>query len=134
VSVAAKFALVIAVKRIAEAKTRLAPALSSTTRASLVLAMLADVVGEAIAVSAVDSITVITPDDAVAAAASGFGAHVLKDPTPAGHRDPLNNAIRAAEAALCRGTSNVGVLQGDRPALRSSDLAEAISAAWPPPT
>lgn len=128
-TVGATFALVIAVKRIGEAKTRLAPALSSTTRASLVLAMLADVVGEAIAVSAVESITVVTPDDVVATAAAGFGAHVLKDPTPAGHRDPLNNAIRAAEAAVCRGTSHVGVLHGDLPALRRSVLAEAISAA-----
>jgi 2-phospho-L-lactate guanylyltransferase len=63
VNVTTQVALIVAVKRIEEAKTRLAPSLPPTIRASLVLAMLADVVGAAIAVPAVYSVTVVTPDD-----------------------------------------------------------------------
>jgi 2-phospho-L-lactate guanylyltransferase len=53
----------------------------------------------------------------------------MTDPTPVGHQDALNHAIRAAEAAITVRTPNLAVLQGDLPALRSSELAEAITAA-----
>ena len=52
------------------------------------------------AVPAVHSITVVTPDEVAADAARALGAHVLIDPTPDGHLDPLNTALRAAEAAI----------------------------------
>ena len=45
---------------------------------------------------------------------TGLGARVLTDPTPDGHRDPLNNAISAAEAAIRDSTPNVGAAR--RPA------------------
>lgn len=123
--------LLIAVKRLAAAKTRLAPVLSASARESLVLAMLVDTVSAASAVPAVSSITVVTPDPDAAAAARELGAQVLMDPTPDGHHDPLNNALSAAESA---GTApNVVVLQGDLPALRPHELAEAIAGAQPHP-
>ncbi len=121
--------VIIAVKRLAAAKTRLAPIVSTPTRASLVLAMLVDTMTAAAAVESVHSITVITPDDAAAAAAAELGAVTLADPTPQGHPDPLNNAIVVAERAVAGRTANIVVLQGDLPALRTEELAAAITAA-----
>ena len=53
------------------------------------------------AVPALRSITVVTPDDVAAAAARRLGAQVLADPTPDGHRDPLNNAHHAPPRPQC---------------------------------
>jgi 2-phospho-L-lactate/phosphoenolpyruvate guanylyltransferase len=121
-------ALIIAVKRLTAAKTRLAPVFSARTREIVVLAMLRDTLSAAARVASLGSITVVTPDDAAAAAALELGAHVLADPTPDDHADPLNHAISTAEAAV--GTlSNIVVLQGDLPALQSQELGEALAAA-----
>ena len=126
---AGDIALIIAVKRLTAAKTRLAPVFSARTREQVVVAMLVDTLTAAGRVAALGSITVITPDEAAAAAAAELGADVLADPTPEGHRDPLNNAIAAAARAVAESFSNVIALQGDLPALQSQELAEAITAA-----
>jgi 2-phospho-L-lactate guanylyltransferase len=126
---AADVALVIAVKRLSAAKTRLAPVFSATTRESVVLAMLIDTITAASAVRALRFVTVVTPDEAAADATRSLGARVLVDPTPQGHRDPLNNAIAAAEAAVREQTPNIIALQGDLPALQPQELEEAITAA-----
>lgn len=119
--------LIIAVKRLNAAKTRLAPVFSADTREQVVLAMLVDTITAASAVAALLSITVVTPDDLAADAARRAGATVLADPTPDGHRDPLNNAIGAAESVVAESTTNIVVLQGDLPAMQPHELAEAIS-------
>jgi 2-phospho-L-lactate/phosphoenolpyruvate guanylyltransferase len=121
--------LIIAVKRLAAAKTRLAPVFSARTRENVVLAMLVDTLTAAAGVASLRSITVITPDEAAAATAAELGAAVLADPTPEGHSDPLNNAIVAAERAAAGSLSNIVVLQGDLPALQTQELSEAIAAA-----
>jgi len=121
--------LVIAVKRLAAAKTRLAPVFSAATRESVVLAMMIDTIKAALAVPALQTVTVVTPDRIAAEAAQELGALALEDPTPDGHRNPLNNAIVAAEAVVREYTPNVVVLQGDLPALQPQELAEAIVAA-----
>ena len=121
--------LIVAVKRLTAAKTRLAPIFSASTRERVVLAMLVDTLTAASRVSSVRRITVVTPDDVAAAAATELGAEVLTDPTPDGHLDPLNNAIAAAERVVSQSVSNIVVLQGDLPALQPQELAEAIAAA-----
>jgi 2-phospho-L-lactate/phosphoenolpyruvate guanylyltransferase len=121
--------LVIAVKRLAAAKTRLAPVFSAATRESVVLAMMMDTIKAALAVPALLSVTIVTPDQVAAEAALELGAQALTDPTPDGHRNPLNNAIAAAEAVVRDSTPNVVALQGDLPALQPQELAEAIAAA-----
>jgi 2-phospho-L-lactate/phosphoenolpyruvate guanylyltransferase len=124
--------LIIAIKRLNAAKTRLAPmfdGLAHGAREELVLAMLADTITAAAAVPAVHTITVVTPDAVAADAARAHGAQVLMDPTPAGHVDPLNTALRAAEAAIRSHSANIAVLQGDLPALQSRELAQALGAA-----
>jgi 2-phospho-L-lactate guanylyltransferase len=119
--------LIIAVKRLAVAKTRLAPVFSAQTRERVVLAMLLDTIAAAARESSLRGITVVTPDDVAADAARRLGADVLADPTPDGHPDPLNNAILTAETVL--GSPNLIVLQGDLPALQTQELTQAISAA-----
>lgn len=121
--------VVIAVKRLTAAKTRLAPVFSAATRESIVLAMLVDTINAVTAVSAVQTVTIVTPDEGAAAAAKELGALVLTDPTPEGHRDPLNNALLAAEAMARDDSANIVALQGDLPALQAVELAEAIAAA-----
>jgi len=125
----ADVALVIAVKRLTAAKTRLAPVFSAATRENVVLAMLVDTITAASAVPAVRSVTVVTPDEVAADAARALGARVLVDPTPEGHRNPLNNALAAAESVARLEAPNVVALQGDLPALQTQELAEAIGAA-----
>ena len=121
--------VIVAVKRLAAAKTRLAPSFSAPAREGIVLGMLVDTLTAAARVSAVRRITVVTPDDVAAAAAVRLGADVIADPTPAGHADPLNNAIAVAERVVSESIANVVVLQGDLPALKTWEFAEAIAAA-----
>jgi 2-phospho-L-lactate guanylyltransferase len=121
--------LVIAVKRLTAAKTRLAPVFSAATREAVVLAMMVDTIRAALAVPALLSVTVVTPDQVAADTARQLGAQALADPTPDGHRNPLNNAITAAEAVVRESTPNVVALQGDLPALQPQELAEAIATA-----
>jgi 2-phospho-L-lactate guanylyltransferase len=130
-NVTADVGLIIAVKRLAAAKTRLAPVFSAATRERVVLAMLLDTITAASNVASLRSITVVTPDDLAAEAARQLGADVLADPTPDDHPDPLNNAIRAAESAMTAAADappNIVVLQGDLPALQPQELSEAIAA------
>jgi 2-phospho-L-lactate/phosphoenolpyruvate guanylyltransferase len=124
--------LIIAVKRLAVAKTRLAPIFSAPTRERVVLAMLLDTIAAAARAPSLRGITVVTPDDVAAEAAHQLGADVLDDPTPDGHPDPLNNAIVAAESMITAGPNpvpNIVVLQGDLPALQPQELSQAIAAA-----
>lgn len=121
--------LIIAVKRLADAKTRLAPVFAAGNREHVVLAMLLDTITAARSVGALLSITIVTPDETAAAAARELGADVLPDPTPGSDPDPLNSAIRAAAATVVSRTPNIAVLQGDLPALRSVELEEALAQA-----
>jgi 2-phospho-L-lactate guanylyltransferase len=126
---AADVGIIIAVKRLTAAKTRLAPVFSAATRESVVLAMLVDTITAATAVAPRHQVTVVTPDEIAADAARHLGARVLVDPTPDGHDDPLNNALVEAEAVIRTDTPNVVALQGDLPALKAQELSEAIAAA-----
>lgn len=121
--------LIIAVKRLAEAKSRLAPVFAAGSREQVVLAMLVDTVTAARAVDAVVSITVVTPDETAASAVRELGAVVVPDATPPGHPDPLNTALLAAWTAVAHITPNTVVLQGDLPALQTGELNEALAQA-----
>ena len=124
---AADVGLIVAVKRLEVAKSRLSELFSAPDRERVVLAMLVDTLTAARAVDSVASITVVTPDPTAAAAARELGANTIDDPTPAGHPDPLNNAIRVANARLR--LPNIAVLQGDLPSLRTGELDAALAAA-----
>jgi 2-phospho-L-lactate guanylyltransferase len=124
--------LIIAVKRLTAAKTRLAPVFSAATRERVVVAMLVDTITAAAKTPALHRITVVTPDDVAAEAARALGAEVLADPTPPDHPDPLNHAITAAESVVAGAPDappNIVVLQGDLPALQTHELTEAVAVA-----
>lgn len=121
--------LIIAVKQLAAAKSRLSTLFAPDARENVVLAMLVDTITAARAVPGVRSVTVVTPDRSAAAAARGLGAAVMADPTPADHPDPLNNAILSAYEPVSTESPNIVVLQGDLPALRSSELSQALNLA-----
>lgn len=121
--------LIIAAKRLGVAKSRLSALFSPDEREHVVLAMLMDTIAAAQAAPEVDSITVVTSDPAVAAAVGDVGAAVVADPTPAGHPDPLNNAILTAWGQVSQLTPNIAVLQGDLPALRAAELSAAVASA-----
>ncbi len=126
---AADIGVIIAVKRLSAAKTRLAPVFSAATREQVVLAMLVDTITAARAVSAVRSITVVTPDETAAAAARELGAVVIPDTTPPTEPDPLNTAVRLAWASVATNITNTVVLQGDLPALQTRELGAALAQA-----
>jgi 2-phospho-L-lactate guanylyltransferase len=91
--------------------------------------MLIDTITAAQRVTDVRSVTIVTPDLTAAAAARDLGAAVLADPTPVNHPDPLNNAVTAAAEFLSHSIANIVVLQGDLPALKTSELEEALALA-----
>lgn len=125
--------VVIAVKDLAAAKTRLAEAFADTDRARLVAAMFRDTVVAARAVDAVSAITVVTPDPSIAAAAVDLGARVVEEPcdrTPQDSVARLNSAFEAAASIVrAEGSADIIALQADLPALRSAELAQAYLAA-----
>lgn len=121
--------VIIAVKLLPAAKSRLAVSFDAPARERLVLAMLTDTFTAARHATAVRTITVVTPDPTAAAVARALDAVVLTDPTPADHPDPLNNAIRVAADLVGTQVPNLVVLQGDLPALRTVELNRAVAAA-----
>ncbi|MBB3604843.1 2-phospho-L-lactate guanylyltransferase [Mycolicibacterium sp. BK556] len=126
---AADVGVIIAVKRLVAAKTRLSPVFEAGTREQVVLAMLIDTITAARDVDAVRSITVVTPDDTAAGAARDLGAAVLFDTTAPTEPDPLNTAVRLAWSTVSKQSANTVVLQGDLPALQTDELAEALTQA-----
>ncbi|MDQ1726691.1 MAG: 2-phospho-L-lactate/phosphoenolpyruvate guanylyltransferase [Frankiaceae bacterium] len=119
-----QWAVVVTVKRMPDAKTRLA--LPAPLRADVVLAMLRDTLAAAAAIDGT-RLLVITDDDRAAAAASAHGAAV-RGGEPAGG---LNAAVTfgAATARALWGDVRVASLAGDLPALRPEELAKALDAA-----
>jgi 2-phospho-L-lactate guanylyltransferase len=125
--------VVIAVKDLAAAKTRLADAFSDTDRARLVVAMFRDTALAAQAVDAVSAVTVVTPDPAIAEAAVELGARVVPEPcdtTPEDSVARLNSAFASAAMRVrTDGDDDIIALQADLPSLRSAELADAYGRA-----
>ncbi|QLY29974.1 2-phospho-L-lactate guanylyltransferase [Nocardia huaxiensis] len=121
---------VIAVKSLAQAKSRLAEGLQPRDRPRLVLAMLTDTVTAAVATPGIASVTVVTPDSEVSRVVRGLGAQVEPEPSPNGHGSGLNAALAAGAAAVRRrhGAVELLALQADLPALRPRELADALGA------
>lgn len=113
--------VLVPVKSLAEAKSRL---VGSAGRSDLALAFAGDTIAAATGVARV---VVVTEDPLVADLARGLGAAVEgQGPEPG-----LNAALRHAADAVRRrdvGT-RVAALAGDLPALRSRELAAALTAA-----
>jgi 2-phospho-L-lactate/phosphoenolpyruvate guanylyltransferase len=119
--------LVVPVKRLAAAKTRLrgvAPDAAAHTR--LALALTRDTITAARAAVLVRTVVVVTADRTVAAALTALGVDVVDDPLAG-----LNAAYdRGAGVLRSRDPrSRVAALQADLPALDPAQLDEALAAA-----
>ncbi len=121
--------VVVPLKRLDRAKSRLDDGGDAATRPSLALAFARDVVAAARACPSVVEVLVVTDDPRASAVLRAEGAHVVSD----GPRAGLNLAIEhGAEVARARHpTAGVAALAGDLPAMRSAELETALVAAWP---
>lgn len=118
--------IVVPVKTLDRAKSRLGPALDPQARRALVLAMATDVLDTCLATDGVARVRVVTDDPAVAALARDRGLEVVADPPSPAAADPLNPALAAA---LATAPGPVGVVTADLPELRPEHLARLLRTA-----
>ncbi|MGN5240769.1 MULTISPECIES: 2-phospho-L-lactate guanylyltransferase [unclassified Rhodococcus (in: high G+C Gram-positive bacteria)] len=122
--------VLVPVKALGLAKTRLAHVFDPATRSDLVVAMLIDTLAAALGLPG-SVATVVTSDPVATEVAFAHGARVLPDPAYRGESDPLNAALGVA-AARIRAQSpeaELVALHADLPALRSSELSAALTEA-----
>ncbi|MBH0120283.1 2-phospho-L-lactate guanylyltransferase [Rhodococcus sp. HM1] len=119
--------VLIPVKALGLAKTRLARVYTPGERADLALAMFEDTLDAALHLEDV-TVTVVTGDPDVARAARARGAHVLADPPDSG-TEPLNAALSyaAGQVRTSAPEATLVALQADLPAVHPSELAEALA-------
>jgi 2-phospho-L-lactate guanylyltransferase len=121
------WSVVVPVKRVEKAKTRLRDAVPGADHEALVLALAADTVRAVLASAPVARVIVVTDDPRAADQLSRLGALVVPDLPDAG----LNPALAhgAAVAAETSPSDGVAVVGSDRPALRADDLAAVLASA-----
>jgi 2-phospho-L-lactate guanylyltransferase len=120
-----RWAVVVPVKELPVAKTRLA--LPAAEREALALAMAADVVRAALACDVVDGVLVVTNDARAAAALAPLGARVVADGSDAGLNPALADGARLARTLWPR--HGVAALASDLPCAVPEELAGALAAA-----
>jgi 2-phospho-L-lactate/phosphoenolpyruvate guanylyltransferase len=120
------WSLVIPVKLLAQAKTRLT-GLDPERRSRLALAMAADTVTAALQADSVATVLVVTDDQEVRLVTGGLGAVVLADVPAAGLNEALGYG--AGYARQRWPTRGVCAVAGDLPAMRPAELAAALRAA-----
>ncbi|TVL94317.1 2-phospho-L-lactate guanylyltransferase [Streptomyces sp. SAJ15] len=122
--------LVVPLKPLSRAKSRLADAVPRDRRPRLALAFAQDTVAAALACEAVRDVVVVTDDPRAACELSALGAHVVPDapgrPAP-GLNAALAQGARAVRAR--RPHAPVAALNADLPALRAIELAQVLEAA-----
>lgn len=119
--------LVVPIKRLDRAKSRLRGAVPGVEHAELVLALLLDTVTAAVDAPGVRRVLVICEDDRVPVALRGTGVECVDVRGLPGLNAALDHGAGLLRAADPRGA--VGALQADLPALRSDDLGAALAAA-----
>ncbi|WP_395108651.1 2-phospho-L-lactate guanylyltransferase [Actinomadura sp. SCN-SB] len=121
-----QWSLVVPVKVLARAKTRMAEA-AGPHRQALALAVATDTVAALLACERVRHVIVVTDDPAPAAELSALGAMIVPDEPDAGLNPALiHGAARIRETAPGYG---VGAISADLPALRPGELARVLDAA-----
>ena len=119
-------AAVVPVKRLDEAKGRLAALLAPDERRRLALAMLEDVLRAVQAVPRVDLVAVVSPDGDALARASALGAETIEErPLVRG----VNQALaQAARTLVDRGADALLVIAADIPTALPADIEALIDA------
>ena len=119
--------LVIPLKALAQAKSRLSDTAADALRPGLALAFAQDTVAAALACTAVLDVAVVTSDALAGRELAALGARIVPDEPGGG----LNTAL-AHGASLVRSRrpeSAVAALNADLPALRPPELARVLDAA-----
>lgn len=125
---AAAWTVVVPVKRLAAAKSRLRGAVDGVPHETLALALALDTVAAVLACTEVREALVVTSDTRAGAALRRIGARVVPDgPAPG-----LNAALTRGASLAAPGW--VAALTADLPALRPAELAAALRAAAAPLT
>ncbi len=119
-------AIVLPVKALDEAKTRLAPVLAPLERAALTLAMLEDVIDATVLLPGWET-WVLSPDETVLEVAATRGVTPIVQERP-----PLTAAIHQAEdEASARGADTLAVLLPDTPLITVAALTRAVHTLGP---
>ena len=120
--------IVIPVKKLANAKQRLAPALEPEERTVLAIALLKDVFEAVASWARRPQVAVVSGDAEARSLARQCGFDLLDDPEEAGESAAVERATRTLEA---QGAASVLVVPGDIPLVTAAEL-EAIYVAAPP--
>ncbi|MEU6952869.1 2-phospho-L-lactate guanylyltransferase [Streptomyces sp. NPDC045714] len=121
---AGPWSLVVPLKPLARAKSRLGQAAGEDARPRLALAFAQDTVAAALACSLVRDVVVVTDDAVAAAALSALGARIVPDAPAAGLNAALAHGARSVRAL--RPAASVAALNADLPALRTDELARVL--------
>lgn len=122
-----RWSLIVPLKPLSQAKSRLAPATGDRLRSSLAMAFAEDTVAAVLACQAVRDVTVVTDDPLATERLRALGAKVVPDAPGLG----LNAALRhgAATVRAARPVSAVAALNADLPALRPAELERVLAGA-----
>ncbi|MFD4949430.1 2-phospho-L-lactate guanylyltransferase [Streptomyces sp. NPDC058239] len=128
---AGPWSLVVPLKPLARAKSRLAPATGAALRPRLALAFARDTVAAALSCPAVRDVVVVTDDTEAGAALAALGARIVPDEPDRGLNAALAHGERSVRAE--RPGAALAALNADLPALRPGELARVLnfSAAFP---
>ncbi|MCI3151814.1 MULTISPECIES: 2-phospho-L-lactate guanylyltransferase [Streptomyces] len=122
-----QWTLVVPLKPLPQAKSRLADTADDGLRPGLALAFAQDTVAAALGCPAVRDVVVVTNDALAARELAALGAGTVPDLPRAGLNAALAHAATVVGAA--RRAASVAALNADLPALRPSELARVLDAA-----
>ncbi|MFH9618145.1 2-phospho-L-lactate guanylyltransferase [Streptomyces pratensis] len=118
------WSLVVPLKPLARAKSRLGRAVGGDLRPRLALAFAQDTVSAALSCGAVVDVVVVTDDPVAGAALAALGARTVADTPAAGLNAALEHGVRWVRARC--GDAAVAVLNADLPALRPDELNRVL--------
>ncbi|MER5711566.1 2-phospho-L-lactate guanylyltransferase [Streptomyces sp. NPDC002122] len=119
--------LVVPLKPLALAKSRLAAATGALLRPRLALAFAEDTVGAVLNCARVRDVVVVTDDPTAGAALAALGARIVPDAPAAGLNAALAHGVGAIRERQPR--ARVAALNADLPALRTAELARVLDTA-----
>ncbi len=122
----AVWSLVVPLKPLALAKSRLAAAVGAS-RPGLALAFAQDTVAGALACASVADVVVVTDDAVAGAELARLGARILRDAPAAGLNAALDHGARAVRAG--RPGAPLAAMNADLPALRPPELLRVLDIA-----
>lgn len=123
----AGWSLIVPLKPLARAKSRLVAVAAGEGRAGLVLAFAEDTVAAALACPAVRDVAVVTDDPVAGRRLARLGAQVVPDVARGGLNAALAHGAEVVRRR--RGPAAVAAVGADLPALRPAELARVLAAA-----